>query len=90
MTKKQALDIYFLTARHLLIEVAAFMDRVERSEGEEDFRMEAFRKAVKELASENANKTVKILEIFSDPTMEPVEKPNSKSAIGAYNPKNNK
>ena len=85
MTKKQTLDLYFLTARHLLIEVAAFMDRVDRSEGEEDFRMIAFRKAVEELSKGGSNRAERILNVFSDPTTEPVEKAASKSAIGAYN-----
>jgi hypothetical protein len=86
MTKKQTLDLYFLTARHLLIEVAAFMDRVDRSEGEEDFRMIAFRKAVEELSKGGSNRAERILNVFSDPTTEPVEKAASKSATGAYNP----
>jgi len=85
MTKKQTLDLYFLTARHLLIEVAAFMDRVDRSEGEEDFRMIAFRKAVEELSKGGSNRAERILNVFSDPTTEPVEKATSKSATGAYN-----
>jgi hypothetical protein len=86
MTKKQTLDLYFLTARHLLIEVAAFMDRVDRSEGEEDFRIIAFRKAVEELSKGGSNRAERILNVFSDPTTEPVEKSASKSATGAYNP----
>jgi len=85
MTKKQTLDLYFLTARHLLIEVAAFMDRVDRSEGEEDFRIIAFRKAVEELSKGGSNRAERILNVFSDPTTEPVEKSASKSATGAYN-----
>lgn len=86
MTKKQTLDLYFLTARHLLVEVAAFMDRVERSEGEEDFRIVAFRKAVEELSKGGSNRAERILTVFSDPTTEPIEKAVSKSAVGAYNP----
>ena len=33
MTQQQVLDLYFLDARHKLIEVAAFLDRVERAVG---------------------------------------------------------
>ncbi len=33
MTKQQVLDLYFLDARHKLIELAAFLDRVERATG---------------------------------------------------------
>ena len=33
MTRTQVLDHYFLDARHKLIEIAAFLDRVERASG---------------------------------------------------------
>jgi hypothetical protein len=39
MTSQQILDLYFMDARCKLIDLAAFIDRVERSEGAEDFRM---------------------------------------------------
>ncbi len=45
MTRQQILDLYFIDARCKLIELAAFLDRVERSEGEADFRLPAFRAA---------------------------------------------
>jgi len=32
MTRQQVLDLYFLDARHKLIELAAFLDRVERAD----------------------------------------------------------
>ena len=36
MTRQQTLDLYFMEARFKLIELAAFIDRVERTEGEDD------------------------------------------------------
>jgi len=48
-TKIELLDQYFIEVRHKLIEVAAFLDRVDRAEGEDDFRFKAFRAALKEL-----------------------------------------
>ena len=41
MTRQQILDLYFLDARHKLVELAAFLDRVERADGKDDFRLKA-------------------------------------------------
>ena len=49
MTKQQVLDLYFLDARHKLIEVAAFLDRVDSAAGRDDFRLKAFFAALGEL-----------------------------------------
>ena len=38
-----------MDARHKLIDIAAFLDRVERAEGDADFRLEAFQVAMKRL-----------------------------------------
>lgn len=84
MTRQQVLDLYFLDARHKLIDLAAFVDRVERSEGKADFRMEAFRQAVKVLAGNQSGKAAVTLNVFSDPTIEPIEKADTKAACGAW------
>lgn len=84
MTRQQILDLYFIEARFKLIEIAAFMDRVERSEGEEDFRMEAFRQALTELSKGNKEKAKHVLLAFSDPTAEPIPAATTKAACGAY------
>jgi hypothetical protein len=39
MTRDEALNLYFLDARSKLIDLAAFLDRVERCPGEDDFRL---------------------------------------------------
>lgn len=90
MTKKEVLDLYFLAARHNLIEIAAFIDRVERANGSEDFRMAAFRKALNELTRGEPECAKRSLLSFSDLTSEPIEKSDSKSAIGAFNPSQSK
>ena len=56
MTKQQLIDLYFLDARARLIDLAAFLDRIERATGDEDFRMAGFRKALTELSKRNPNK----------------------------------
>jgi hypothetical protein len=49
MKRQQVLDLYFMDARCKLIELAAFLDRVDRAEGDADFRLEAFRQALRHL-----------------------------------------
>ncbi len=84
MTRQQTLDLYFLDTRSKLIDLAAFMDRVERSEGPEDFRMAAFRAALKALNSPEGQKAQQVLLAFSDPTTEPIPAATTKAACGAY------
>src|SRR5262245_29267097 len=48
MTRQQVLDLYFMEARAKLIDIAAFLDRVDCAQGEADFRLKAFRKALEE------------------------------------------
>jgi hypothetical protein len=88
MTKQQILDLYFLDARHKLIEIAAFLDRTERATGKDDFRLKAFQAALGELTGRKKQKAKNILLAFSDPTTKPVAKATSKGACGACsNPK---
>jgi hypothetical protein len=86
MTRQKILDLYFLDARHKLIELAAFLDRVERADGKDDFRLKAFRTALGELTGGKKQKARKVLLAFSDPTIEPIEKATAKGATGAYHP----
>jgi hypothetical protein len=84
MTRQQILDLYFLDARHKLVELAAFLDRVERADGKDDFRLKAFRTALGELTGGKKQKAKNVLLAFSDLTMEPIVKANSKGAVGAF------
>ena len=85
MTRRQVLDLYFLDARHKLVELAAFLDRVERADGAEDFRLRDFRAAVALLGSKKRGKAKAVLLKFSDPTRKPVPKAVGKGAVGAWN-----
>jgi hypothetical protein len=86
MTKQQVLDLYFLDARHKLVELAAFLDRVERAEGRDDFRLKSFRTALAKLDGHKKNKVKTVLLAFSDPTIEPITQATSQGATGAYHP----
>lgn len=84
MDRTRIVDLYFAEARSKLIDLAAFLDRVERTHGADDFRMKSLRAALAELASVNPDKARKILMLLSDPTSEPIEKAGGKSASGAW------
>ena len=87
MTRAEILDLYFVDARSKLIDIAAFLDRLDRSEGEADFRLDAFRRALEVLAEQaSASRAEKVLLAFSDPTKEPVPCAAAKGAVGAWNP----
>jgi hypothetical protein len=86
MTRQQILDLYFLDARHKLIELAAFLDRVERTDGKDDFRLKAFRAALGELTGNKKQKAKNVLLAFSDLTTEPIARAEGKGATGAYHP----
>ena len=82
--RKEILDLYFLDARSRLIDIAAFMDRVNRSEGQADFRYSQFLEALNELGSTSSNQAEKVLLTFSDPTEDPIPKATTKAACGAW------
>lgn len=84
MTRQQVLDLYFMDARCKLIEVAAFLDRVDRATGDADFRLDAFRRAMEALAGAEPGRASAVLESLSDPTVEPVAKAPGKGAVGAW------
>lgn len=84
MNRQQILDLYFLDARHKLVELAAFLDRVERAKGREDFRLESFRSALTRLNGKTKNKAKRVLLAFSDPTTKPIAKATTQGAVGAF------
>jgi hypothetical protein len=84
MTRQKVMDQYFMDARHKLIDIAAFLDRVEGAEGKEDFRMAAFRDAIKHLDDSGNDRAKDVLMAFSDPTEEPIATAPGKGACGAW------
>ena len=87
MTRAQVVDAYFMEHRARLLDVAAFLDRVDRAgAGEDDFRMRAFRKALALLGDGGPDRARRVLELLSDRTTEPVAKAGMKGASGAHDP----
>jgi hypothetical protein len=73
-----------MEARAKLIDVAAFLDRVERAEGDVDFRHAAFTQALQALGAEGAQRARKVLLSLSDPTTDPIPAATTKAACGAW------
>lgn len=89
LTTGQIIDEYFIENRTRLLELAAFLERMDRSsdgvDTHSDFRMTAFHRALHVLASNASDKMDQVQLIFSDPTLEPRETLDTKSASGAWN-----
>jgi len=86
LTPKDVVDEYFIENRTRLLEIAAFLDRLDRTDpgyAERDFRMQAFTDAVTAL-SEGAGRLERIQLLLSDPTTDPLGALDRKSAFGAY------
>jgi hypothetical protein len=80
-------DEYFIENRNRLLEIAAFLDRLDRadpSRAGRDFRVRAFTEALGVLAATEPNYVSQIQMLLSDPTTEPLPALDRKSAIGAY------
>ncbi len=84
MNRQDLLDLYFMDARSKLIDLAAFLDRLDRAEGEADFRLAAFRRAIEELSGSHPERARAVLVSFSDPTTEPISAAPGKGACGAW------
>jgi hypothetical protein len=85
LTGADTVDEYFIENRTRLLEIAAFLDRVDRidpSAASRDFRMRVFAEAVEALAG--PDRLLRIQMLLSDPTVEPLERLDRKSAIGAF------
>lgn len=79
-------DQGFIPVRAKLLEVAAFLDRVERYAVADDFRCAALREAAALLVDGEPERARRILEKLSDPTTEPEAVSSGKSATGAWQP----
>ena len=84
MNRQQLLDLYFLDARAKLIDLAAFLDRLQRAEGEADFRLKSFTDALQQLSRQDGRRAEQVLLSLSDPTREPIPAATTKAACGAW------
>ncbi|MFP6872024.1 MAG: hypothetical protein VCA55_00820 [Verrucomicrobiales bacterium] len=81
-------DLGFLDARIKLIDIAAFLDRLDRHGQADDYRVHALKKAFGEVTSEEPGRAARVLEALSDQTEEPIEAAVIQGAFGAPGRKN--
>ena len=85
-SKKELLDLQFIDARHKLIDLAAFLDRIDRHDGEDDYRFTALRNALPILLTDRPDRARAVLESFSDHTTAVAESAPFQGAFGAALP----
>ncbi len=86
-TRSKVVELYFLEHRAKLIDIASFLDRVDRAPadaGETDFRVETFRRALAILDDGEPQRARRVLELLSDHSTMPIESAaGMKGAFGA-------
>lgn len=88
LSASELLDLYFIENRSRLLDIASFLDRIDRHEGAEqargDFRYKAFTKALELLENSEGNRTTAIQMAFSDLSTEPLDSAVGLKAVGAW------
>lgn len=86
LSPREIVDEYFIENRTRLLEIAAFLDRLDRADpaiASQDFRMKALNEALAGI-SQGGDRLGRLQLLFSDPTTEPLGALDRKSAFGAY------
>ncbi|MBX3178328.1 MAG: hypothetical protein KF886_13290 [Candidatus Hydrogenedentes bacterium] len=88
MTYREIVDAYFLEHRAKVLDIAAFLDRLERAAdgppARDDFRVAALRDALGLLGDGQGERARRVLELLSDPSTEiPESARGMKGALGA-------
>lgn len=79
-------DLGFMDSRSKLIDLAAFLDRVQRAGQDSDFRVQALKNALALLSQDKPQRAKEVLLSFSDPSIDPIAKATIQGAIGAHKP----
>jgi hypothetical protein len=77
-------DLGFMDARFKLIDIAAFLDRVQKAGQDGDFRVKALQSAMALLSKAEPDRAKAVLLSFSDPSTEPIAKATMQGATGAH------
>ena len=89
LTQRQLIDEYFMEHRVQVLDLAAFLDRLERArelDAGDDFRLRSIREALAVLTDGEGDRVQRVQMIFSDPRSELLEELDTKSAKGAFDP----
>ena len=83
----ELVDEYFTENRNRVIEVAAFLDRLDRADpsiAASDYRVRALADAIAVLSSASPTRVQDIQLLLSDPTTDPKPALDRKGAVGAW------
>ena len=83
-TREQVADLHFMDARYKLLDLAAFLDRLDRAAGGDDHRVRGLRAALPLLLEKEEGRVARILTLWSDPSVEPIAKADTKAASGVW------
>ena len=87
LTQRQLIEEYFIEHRTKILDLAAYLDRLDRArerDAEEDFRLGAVRQALEVLSGPGGQRMQRIQMILSDPRTDLLEHLDRKSAFGAF------
>jgi hypothetical protein len=84
--KTNLVDLGFMDARIKLIDIAAFLDRIDRHDQSDDYRVAALKEALPELLSAETGRAARVLNLLSDQSTEPVSESKIQGAFGAPSP----
>ena len=87
LSATQLVDEYFIENRNRIVEVAAFLDRLDRydsSVASTDFRVRALADAIAVLSTSSTTRVQDIQLLLSDPVAEPLVTLDRKGAVGAW------
>lgn len=85
-SKTDILDLYFMDSRAKLLDIAAYLDRLDRHEGEADFRQDGFLNALQAMLDAKENRAEAVLLALSDHSTEPEDAATIQFAYGAPQP----
>lgn len=88
MRAKDILDLYFIENRSRILDIASFLDRIDRYEGADearaDFRYQALTRILHLLSEPGVHRTRAIQVALSDPTTDPLDSALGLKAWGAW------
>ena len=87
LTQRQLIDNFFMEHRTQIIDLAAYLDRLDRAierDAEDDFRYRAVREAMRVLSSNEPGRVERIQMALSDPSTEPLDTRDRQNALGAF------
>ncbi len=86
LSQQKLIDEFFIEHRTKILDIAGFLDRLDRSKdknGEDDFRLRAFRDALTVLSEDKVGRAERVQMALSDLNTELLEERDQQGAFGA-------